>query len=817
MLNLASQSQVRRFDLIIRPLGEEGPFVVKAPQSGEFFQIGAEEHFLLLQVDGAKDADAIRASFEEHFGQPLTEEELDEFIQMAQHQGLLEPAAGFTTKQEQTAPVAHKAQPSGMGSQRAGERSCPHQSILYWRKALFDPDRFLNFLESRLRFFWTRGFLLFSALSIAAALVLVWTSGEQMASSFSSVLRWETALWVWLILFLVTMLHEFAHGLTCKHYGGEVHEIGFLMMFFMPCFYCNVSDAWLFPEKSKRLWVTFNGGYFELFLWALAVFIWRLTVPDSMVHYLAFMVVVSCGVQTLFNYNPLLKLDGYYLLSDWLEIPNLRRHALEYFHSHCRWILWGAIRPEREVRGRVLLLYGLVGFTFSLFFLSVMLWSLADFANHYLGWMGLVPVTMLGVAAGGNLFHGFTKGEVQEMLLLRHKRLVCWLLILAGITALLTLVPIEDRASGEMKIRCYLRSEIRAPVAGFLKEILCEEGDRISYSTVLFRLEIPDLDSRLTQKRAEVKETEAKLQLLLIGPRPEEIREQRERVKRMAKRLALAEAHLQRQQQAFEQESKRLQYKIAEYRTEAEAAEKTYHRATLLRRSNALAEEDYSKAKRNWQVTQAQLQQAQEEKKAQQARGTLAAEQDIAERGKELAEATATLTLLLAGSRPEEIQAQRAALARLQAEVRYLEQLHEKLEIAAPISGAVMTPHLREKIGQYVREGDLIAVVEELSALEVEISLDEQDAAALRLDQQVSLRVRAFPFETFSAKVQHLSPCVHTEEKKKVVVVGCLLENPRGELQPGMTGYGKVYTGPRVIGAIVLHRVLRYMRTEFWW
>src|SRR5439155_2123288 len=126
---------------------------------------------------------------------------------------------------------------------------------------------------------------------------------------------------------VTTTLHEFAHGLTCKHYGGEVHEIGFLLMFFIPCFYCNVSDAWLFDRKSKRLWVTFAGAYCDLCLWAVAVFVWRLTVADTMVYYVAWVALSVCGARIFFNFNPLLKLDGYYLLSDWVEIPNLRQRS----------------------------------------------------------------------------------------------------------------------------------------------------------------------------------------------------------------------------------------------------------------------------------------------------------------------------------------------------------------------------------------------------------------------------------------------------------------------------------------------------------
>src|SRR5258707_5244839 len=138
----------------------------------------------------------------------------------------------------------------------------------------------------------------------------------------------------------VVTLHEFAHGLTCKHFGGHVREIGFILIFFQPAFYCNVSDAWLFPQKSHRLWVTFAGAYFEIFLWAIATFVWRVTDPNTVINYLALVVVATSAVKTFFNLNPLIKLDGYYLLSDFLEIPNLRQRAFGFLGGLFRRI-WG--------------------------------------------------------------------------------------------------------------------------------------------------------------------------------------------------------------------------------------------------------------------------------------------------------------------------------------------------------------------------------------------------------------------------------------------------------------------------------------------
>jgi putative peptide zinc metalloprotease protein len=142
-----------------------------------------------------------------------------------------------------------------------------------------------------------------------------------------------------MIVIICVSVHEAAHGATLKHFGGEVHDSGILMMFFTPCMYCNVSDAWLLSDKWKRLAITAAGGISDLCLWALGVFAWRLTVIGSPLNQLPLSDVTMCGARSLLNFNPLLRLDGYYLLSDWLSICNLRTRSMDHWMGTLRWLL----------------------------------------------------------------------------------------------------------------------------------------------------------------------------------------------------------------------------------------------------------------------------------------------------------------------------------------------------------------------------------------------------------------------------------------------------------------------------------------------
>jgi multidrug resistance efflux pump len=784
----------RRADLVFRPLGDRGEHVVKDPRTGAYFKLGAEAYFLLSRLDGVQTAADVRAAYAGRFGEPLAEEDLGAFLQLARSRGLLQTGAGAGTL-----PPAR-----------------PRQSLLAWRCRLFDPDRLFSFLAPRLWFVWTRGFLVLSAVGVVAAAVVVGLNREELAGSVAGALRWETALWVWLTLVVVTTCHEFAHGLTCKHYGGEVHEVGFLMLLLLPCFYCNVSDAWLFKEKSKRLAVTLAGGVSDLCLWAVAVFAWRLTLPGGLPHHLAWVVVSVCGGRVLCNLNPLLKLDGYYLLSDWVEIPNLRRSAWGYVKGWLRCLLWGAARPGRVPRGRFLLAYGTASLLGSAVFLILMLLTVSRLLGTRWGPAGLAAAALLAAGTFRALGRGLLLGEVRQMILRRHVRTGVWVCLLGAVPAALALVSIEDRSGGPFQVRPQTRAELRAPVAGFLRAVQGDEGDRVSSGAVVALLEVPDLASRLAQKRAEVREAQARLHLLEAGPRYEEVAEQRQRVERAREWRDLAEQDLRRGRQVLREDLARLDKQLVQYRAELEYARSVLDRSQRLRADRAVAEEEVRGADKQCRVARARGEQAEAEKRARQALGTQQAEAELARRGKELADAQSALTLLEAGTRPEEVEAEGARLARLEEEARYLEGLDGKLRVCSPVAGVITTARLREKIGQYVREGDLICQVDEPAVLEAEIAVPEQEAARVQSGQPVELKARALPFETLTARVERLAPAAAHGEVQSTVTVYCRLDASEA-LRPGMTGHARIGVGRRPAGAILFDRGLRLVRTEFWW
>ena len=789
-----------RSDLILRALGGGG-HVVKDPVDRTYYQLGDHEAFLLRQLNGEHSAERICSEFQEQFQEPLAVEELDDFVSIASSRRFLENNAGAA---KHATPISGKV-----------------RQALYWRKRILDPDRLLGWLAPRMGFLFTNAFVL-------GSLILIVTAGAAFYPRRAEFIRyiprtWESLAFAWLVVGLATACHEMAHGLTCKRFGGEVHEIGFMMMFFMPCFYCDISDAWLFREKYKRLWVTLAGTYCDLCLWAVCVFVWRCTLPETVPGAMSSIVVSVCGLRVFVNAIPLFKLDGYYFLSDLLEIPNLRSRSFDRLGDHVRWLSWGGSRPETTERGGLLLFLGLLSWGFSVSFLVWMLVSLTRYLGIKWGLGGLAGVAFLGWLSLPSLLAGFSKGEIMKMFFARRLRTLLWLVALGGVAAFLVFFPMQERATGQFRVRPSSRAEIRAPASAFLRVVHHGEGQSVRTDSPIVLLDIPDLASRILEKKAEIGEAAAKLKLLEAGPRKEEIHEQRLKVARAKDWRTLAEQDLVRKRKALEEELTRLNEAIRQHNVELENARENLSQSRLLVEKKALALDQLREWDKKHQIAQSLVNQAEAQRRERVTVGTQEQEGELARREKELADAVSALSLLEIGTRQEEVEAQRSHLARLEEAGNYLRTLQEKLRVGSPIAGVVVTPYLNEKIGQFFKEGDLICEVENTHELEVEIPLLEQEVGHVRIGYPVDLKARAMPFDTLRAEVHRIAPAAAKAEKTELtptsqntITVYCRLTDESHELSSGMTGYARIYCGRYSIGRVLGGQLLRYLRTEFW-
>lgn len=807
----------RRDDLVIRQISDD-EVVIKLPSRREYFSVGPEEHFLLQRLNGSATADDLCSAFEQEYGESLTDRDIDDFLEIVRSRGLLEDAA--TESESQSSRQKKPDRPAPIDDDdEDDELSGQKQNILFYRIPLFDPHSLFCWLEPKIRWVWTRSFLVVSTLAILFAVSIVCANGEAFASSFTSAMRWETIAVVWATIIFATVLHEFAHGLTCRHYGGEVHDTGVLFMFFIPCLYCNVSDAWLIPERRRRLWITAAGGYCDLCLWAAAVFVWRITVQDCFVNHLAFVIQAICGGRGLLNFNPLLRLDGYYIVSDWLTIPNLRKRAHNYWMEHLRWLLWGAERPKPQPRSRALLIYGILSWCFAIFFLDLLFLRLLKYVGDEFGVTGTAFLCLLLGFALRRVFKGLFKSEFAKMIKDRKARTLMWVTGVAAVVLVPFVIPVPHYAAGNFEVRPSKRFEVPAPVTGFIARIHVEEGAVVTVGDTLVELTSPDLDARISTKQSELSESQASLAQLNLGTRPEVIVELRKRIERLTSWRDQGTVDVEHARHELKQQIVVDKHSISQTRLQIEATRKSLHRSEWLYRQGALAGAQLQSQRTSLQLLEGRLLQSQAQLQARQLTGTRTAEDDLSRREQTLADIQSQLTLLLAGTRPEVIAAEEARRERLLKELDYLQSQKEQLIVRAPASGVIATPRFREKAGLLAAQGTPICVIEDGSMTRVELAVAEDQTVGIRPGQKVILKARALPLTTINATVERVSPATVKlpDTQNNVLIIHCRLADGEQQLSSGMTGFGRVVRGSRTFGVSIASTMLSYVRTEFWW
>lgn len=387
-------------------------------------------------------------------------------------------------------------------------------NVMFASFPLFDPDRLLVAAMPLVRpLLGPAGIVLWLAAMVFGIKAVAdhWT---ELADQTQGVLAPGNLPLLYAALVVLKTLHEFGHAFVCRRFGGEVHDMGLMLLIFTPLPYVNATSSWAFRERWKRVAVGMAGMMVELFVAALAAVAWAATGPGTL-HSLAYNVLFVASVSTvLFNANPLLRYDGYYILSDLLDLPNLFGRSMRMWQYLVERRVFGvresagvqspaATRAEAfwlTVYGVLTLGYRIVVFAGILMFVGsrYLVVGLLMAAACAVSWV-VVPVVRLAryVASNPRLYRrraraGLTLGAAAALLL-----------------GLVGAVPFRVRVVAPGVVVSARHTVVTAETAGSLEAILAEPGSRVRGNDPLVRLSAPELDYAIEAARAQREEAEA--------------------------------------------------------------------------------------------------------------------------------------------------------------------------------------------------------------------------------------------------------------------------------------------------------------------
>lgn len=383
-------------------------------------------------------------------------------------------------------------------------------NFLFLRIPLFDPDAILERLKPL-------GRLLISPFGAILWLAVLALGGKAIVDQWNGfreqtqgVLAPANLMWLYLVWAGVKIIHEFGHGMMTKRFGGEVRSCGVMLLVFTPVPFVDASAAWAFRSRAQRLLVGAGGMIFELFIAALAAMVWARTGGEGTTGQVAYNVVFLASISTLlFNANPLLRFDGYYLLADWLGVPNLQRQAATQWRRWFERIGLGAGGPPPVARTRRgaagLGAFGAACAVYRVFVLLV----IAAFVAGQLFEVGFVLAGVgLAIWLGGPVLKFYQYLTGASTLEAARPRALAWaaaLPLVAGVFLVAVPMPHAVRAPGV--VTGAQSSEVFAGVPGTIAELRVASGERVTAGQTLLELtnpELEDLRSELLALHAEL-------------------------------------------------------------------------------------------------------------------------------------------------------------------------------------------------------------------------------------------------------------------------------------------------------------------------
>ena len=478
-------------------------YLLQDPVSNRVHRFSPAARLFIAAMDGQRTLQTLWEITNKHLGEEAPTQ--DEII------NLLGQLHAADLLQSDVTPDAAEVFDRGERQERALRRRS-YMNPMAVRIHLWDPDAFLNRIEPLIRVLWSRwGGLIWLAV-VVPALVLVFPHLPELSNNFADrVLAVDNLLLLLFVFPLIKALHEFGHAAATKRGGGEVHDMGIVMLVLIPVPYVEASAASVFNSKYERATVGAAGMAVEVFIAAVAFYFWLLVEP-GLVRAVLFNVMLIAGVSTLiFNGNPLLRYDAYYILADLLEIPNLANRSLRYWGYLVERYAFGvkdAETPEDSTSEKAwFLFYGLASSIYRvLVTVSIALFIAGEFFI-----IGVVLAIWAVVAMAVFPLIKTLQHVGSSPRLRQHRRRA--VAVTAGTAAVLALllfvVPMPSRTSAEGVIWLPEQAMVRTAHAGFVDTFLVSPGTAVAEGDLLVRSYDLGLDAQIRQSEAKVAELTA--------------------------------------------------------------------------------------------------------------------------------------------------------------------------------------------------------------------------------------------------------------------------------------------------------------------